>query len=67
MNFTNITDYQLINLAYSAIIEKWVKEKGRKERLNAQGSMSPIADHKIAKYEAQMEELRNWMLNNSPV
>ena len=42
MNFETMTDYQLITLAYSAIVEKWIKEKDRKERLNAQGMKSPM-------------------------
>ena len=60
--FKTISEYDIVRLAYGRILEKWAKEKDRKEKLNAEGKPAPIADHWIEKAEKQMEELHAWIL-----
>lgn len=62
MNFNTISEYEIVSMAYSKILDRWAKEKERKEKLNAEGKPAPIADHWIEKTEKQMEELHAWIL-----
>lgn len=49
----------VFKLAYSALLEHWCDEMERKARLADQGHASPISDARIAKYEMQLAELHD--------
>ena len=59
MEFTTIDTATVLQLAYNALLEQWCNEIQRQARLSERGQASPIADARIAKYEAQLAELHN--------
>lgn len=62
MDFKTISEYEIVKMAYGRILDRWAKEKERKEKLNVEGKPAPIADHWIEKTEKQMAELHEWIL-----
>lgn len=56
-NFTTITELQILYAAYHQILEQWSTESERNERLKHEGIPNKIAQHRVNKLQAQLDEL----------
>ena len=56
-NFTTITELQILYAAYHQILEKWVAESERNDRLKHDGIPNKIAQYQVNKLQAQLDEL----------
>ena len=62
-NFTTMTEYEVIKAAHLTILDRWDAEMRRKERLESEGKPAPLADYRLDKYEAQLRELEDALIN----
>ena len=58
-----MTECELYKAAYNYVLALWSREIERKDKLNKEGKTSPIADAKIKKYNAQLDELHEVILD----
>lgn len=56
-NFTTITELQILYAAYRHILEKWIAESDRNERMNREGIPNNITQYRINKLQSQLVEL----------
>ena len=56
-NFTTITELQILYAAYHQILEKWVAESERNDRLKHDGIPNKITQYRVNKLQAQLDEL----------
>lgn len=57
-----ITTYEIYRAAWSNILGHWSKEAERQERGRKEGRPTPIADARLKKYRAQLDELEKEIL-----
>ena len=55
--FTTITELQILYAAYHQILEKWVAESERNDRLKHDGIPNKITQYRVNKLQAQLDEL----------
>ena len=56
-SFTTITEFQILYAAYHQILEKWVAESERNDRLKHDGIPNKITQYRVNKLQAQLDEL----------
>ena len=56
-NFTTITELQILYAAYHQILEKWIAESDRNDRLKHDGTPNKITQYRVDKLQAQLDEL----------
>lgn len=61
-NFTTISTLQILNAAYTNILERWVTESERNDRLRLNGQPNRITQARVDKLWAQVTELHNEIL-----
>ena len=58
-----LTTYDIIRHAYNDILALWARERDRNDRFKSEhGRDNTIALHRIEKYNAQLDELREELL-----
>jgi hypothetical protein len=61
-NFTTLTELQILNAAYTNILERWVTESERNDRLKLNGKPNRITQSRVDKLRAQIDELHEAIL-----
>lgn len=56
-NFKTITELEILYAAYHQILEIWITESERNERLKHDGIPNKITQHRVNKLRAQLDEL----------
>lgn len=61
-NITTLTELQILNAAYTNILERWVTESDRNDRLRLNGTPNRITQARVDKLWAQVTELHEEIL-----
>ena len=61
-NFTTLTELQVLKAAYGNIVERWLTESERNDRLKLNGTPNRITQSRVDKLRAQIDELHEAIL-----